>query len=86
MGSIPGLDRWVKGSGIAVSCVVYVADAAQIWCCHGVVYRLAATAPIWRLAWEPPYAAGVALKGQKKKKIVDLKYVQFIVYLTLVEI
>ena len=29
---------------------------------------LAATAPIRRLAWEPPYASGVALKSQKKKK------------------
>ena len=27
-----------------------------------------ATAPIRPLAWEPPYAAGAALKGQKDKK------------------
>ena len=27
-------------------------------------------APIGPLAWEPPYAAGVALKSQKKKKKV----------------
>ena len=33
-----------------------------LWC------RPAAIAPIEPLAWEPPYAAGVALKGQKKKK------------------
>ena len=36
-----------------------------LWC------RLTATAPIRPLAWEPPYAEGVALeetKGQKKKK------------------
>ena len=33
-----------------------------LWC------RLAATAPIRPLAWEPPYAAGAALKGQKTKK------------------
>ena len=34
---------------------------------------LAATAPIRPLAWEPPYATGVALKkdkGQKKKNVV----------------
>ena len=31
--------------------------------------RLAATAPIGPLAWEPPYAMGVALKGQKDQKI-----------------
>ena len=36
-----------------------------LWC------SLAATAPMGPLAWEPPYAAGVALKrtkDQKKKK------------------
>jgi len=33
-----------------------------LWC------RLAGIALIRSLAWEPPYAAGVALKGQKKKK------------------
>ena len=36
-----------------------------LWC------RLAATAPIQPLAWEPPYAAGAAqeiAKRQKKKK------------------
>ena len=30
--------------------------------------RSAATAPIRPLAWEPPYAAGAALKQQKTKK------------------
>ena len=30
--------------------------------------RLAATAPIRPLAWEPSYAMGVALKRQKEKK------------------
>ena len=33
-----------------------------LWC------RPAAVAPIQPLAWEPPYATGVALKKQKKKK------------------
>ena len=33
-----------------------------LWC------RLAVVAPIRHLAWELPYAAGVALKTQKKKK------------------
>ena len=31
-------------------------------------FRLAAIAPIRPLAWECPYAAGVALKRQKRKK------------------
>ena len=30
-------------------------------------YSLAAIAPIQLLAWEPPYAVGVALKRQKIK-------------------
>ena len=30
--------------------------------------RLAATAPICPLAWEPPYAVGAAIKNQKKTK------------------
>ena len=34
----------------------------RLWC------RPAAIVPIGPLAWEPPYAAGVALKRQKKKK------------------
>ena len=33
-----------------------------LWCSP------AATAPIEPLAWEPPYAKGAALKGQKTKK------------------
>ena len=39
-------------------------DPALLWLWH----RPAAAAPIGPLAWEPPYAASVALKRQKKKK------------------
>ena len=39
-------------------------DLALLWLWH----RLAAVAPIGPLAWEPPYATGVALKRQKEKK------------------
>ena len=35
------------------------------WC------RLATTAPIGRLAWEPPYAMGVALKRETEKKVLQ---------------
>ena len=31
-------------------------------------YRPAAVALIWSLAWELPYATGVALKSKKEKK------------------
>ena len=35
--------------------------------------RLAAVAPIQPLAWEPPYAMGMALKKKKKKTIREVK-------------
>ena len=37
-------------------------DLVLMWMWH----RLAAVAPIQPLAWEPPHAAGVALKRKKK--------------------
>ena len=54
-------------AGIAVSCGVvrrHSSDLAflRLWC------RSAATALIRPLAWEPPYATGVALKRQKTKR------------------
>ena len=43
----------------------WVEDLALLWLLH----RLAATAPIRPLAWEPPYAVGAALeKDQKNEK------------------
>ena len=42
-------------------------DPALLWLWR----RLAATALIGPLAWEPPYAMGVALRRQKKKKKKD---------------
>ena len=39
-------------------------DLVLLWLWH----RLAATALIRPLAWEPAYAAGMALKRPKKKK------------------
>ena len=55
-----------------MSCGVYHrcgSDPALLWLWH----RLAPTAPIRPLAWEPPYAAGAVqemAKRQKKKKKV----------------
>ena len=56
-----------EGSGVAVSCGVGCRRASdpellRLRC------RPMATAPIRPLAWEPPYASGVALKRQKDKK------------------
>ena len=51
--------------GVAVSCGAghrRGLDPTWLW------HKPAATAPIGPLAWEPPYAMGVALKRQKKKK------------------
>ena len=55
------------GSGVAVSCGVgrrLSSDPVLLW----LWYRLAATAPIGPLAWQLPYASGVALKSKKKKR------------------
>ena len=56
-----------SGSRIAMSCSVsrrISLDPTLLWLWH----RLAATGPFQPLAWEPPYAAGAALKKQKKKR------------------
>ena len=60
-----------KGSGIAVSCGVghrCGSDSTLLWLWR----RPAAVAPIRPLAWEPPYAAGMALKRQKDKTKKEL--------------
>ena len=54
-----------KGSGVALNCGVgcrYSSDPTLLW------HRLAATAPIWPLGWELPYATDAALKKKKKRK------------------
>ena len=66
--SIPGLAQWVK-------------DLASLWCrlCRfGFDPMLLCLwrrlePPIRPLAWEPPYAVGVALKSKKNKKDWDLE-------------
>ena len=64
-GSIPGLAQWVKGSGVAVSCGVgsrHGLDPVLLWLWH----RLAATAPIRPLPWEPPHALDAALEKTER--------------------
>ena len=63
-GSIPGLVQWVKDQHCyGIGCRLGLDPALLwLWC------RPAAIAPIWLLAWEPPYAAGAALKSKIKKK------------------
>ena len=68
---VPIVAQWLT-SPIAVSCGVGRRGGSDpsllwLWC------RPAATAPIRPLAWDPPYAVGVAqkmVKRQKKKKKV----------------
>ena len=62
--SIPGLAQGVKDpvSG-SVGCR-RCSDLALLWLWR----KLAPAAPIRPLAWEPPYAAGVALNKRKKEK------------------
>ena len=70
VGSISGLAQWVRDPAVAVSCGVghrFGSDPLLLW----LWCRPAAIALIWPLAREPPYAAGLALKRQKKKKKIS---------------
>ena len=56
-----------KGPRVAVNCGIgrrRGSDPALLW----LWCRLAATALIRPLVWEPPYAVGTALNRQKSKK------------------
>jgi len=67
---IPGLSQCVKDPVLPVSCGVGLRLGSNImllWLCQ----RLAATALIRPLAWEPPYVLGADLKRKKKKKKVS---------------
>ena len=69
-GSIPGLAQWVKDSCVAVSCGLghrHRLDSTLLW----LWIRLAATALIQPLAWEPPYAEGCSPKMTKDKKHIN---------------
>ena len=58
-----------EGSGMAMSCSVgprLSLDLTLLW----LWCRPAATVPNRSLAWEPPYAVGVALKKDQKKNFV----------------
>ena len=53
-------------SSIAMSCGVGCRQLVLwLWC------MLAVAALIWPLAWEPPYARGVALKRPKKERLLS---------------
>ena len=63
-GSIPGLTQWVGSLEVSQDASVgrrCSSDPALLWLWH----RLAAAAPVRRLAQVLPYAAGAALKRKK---------------------
>ena len=65
-----GLDQWVKGSSVPMSCGVgrqHGSDPKLSWLWH----RLAAVALIRPLAWELPHAKSVALNSKKKKVLLN---------------
>ena len=67
MGSIPGLTQWVKDPRNARSCGTGCgggSDPTLLW----LQCRLADAAPVEHLAWELPFALGIALKKKKIKK------------------
>ena len=63
-GSIPGLAQWVKDAVLPCCGVGHRRSSDPVWL--WLWRRPAATAPIGSLAWEPPYAAGAALKSKNK--------------------
>ena len=67
MGSVPALAQWVKDRRChELWCRSQTqVDLVLLWLCC----RLSAVAPIRPLAWEPPYAAGAALKRQNNNNI-----------------
>ena len=72
-GSIPGLDQWVNDPALPWA-VVWVTDTAQIprSCGSGVGWWL--QLQFNPLAWEPPYALGVAQKMAKKAWLLSFHF------------
>ena len=62
-GSIPGLTQWVKDLALPGACR-HSSNLALLW----LWCKPEAVAPIGLLAWESPYAVGVALKKKKKSQ------------------
>ena len=55
-------------SGLRIWCYHELWCRLQMWLGPHIAVAVAAVAPIQPLAWEPPYALGVALKSKNKTK------------------
>ena len=74
---IPGLAQWVQDPALRTSCSVghgCGSDPVWLWC------RPAAEPLILPLAWELPYAAGVALKRKRGGESMALGNKDFLRY------
>ena len=71
VGLVPDLARWV-GDLALLGAVVWITHAALIACCCGCDVGLQLQLWMQPLAWELLYAASVAPKTKKKKKIQNV--------------
>ena len=68
------MSMWIRS--LASLSDLWIRHCGELWCrlkiplrsCIAAAIRPATAALIWSLAWEFPYAVGVALKSGKKKK------------------
>ena len=79
-GSIPGFPQWVKGvaMSLGVGCR-HGSDSVLLW----LWCRPAAIALIQPIAWEPPYATGVALKSNNNNNNIAPIFLQECTEMTL---
>ena len=68
MGSIPGLTQWVNNPAVPAMSHGVGRRCGSDLIFSGCAARPAAVALIGPLAWEPPYAAGVALRKTKQQQ------------------
>ena len=69
MGSIPGLNQWVKDLAL-LQAATWVTDVARIPTLLWLWHRPAAAAPIRPLTWELLYTTGAALKTTATNRMV----------------
>ena len=68
---IPGLAQWVKDLALQ-RVVLQIPDAGWDLALLWLWGRPAATALIGSLAWEPPYALGMALKSKVINELIKI--------------